>query len=327
MIPKVTVIIPIFNTSKYIQECADSLFQQTFQDLEYIFVNDCSTDNSMNILQSVIEKYPNRKEQIHIINQPENKGLALTRRKGLEIAKGEYIMNVDSDDYLELDMISLLVLAAEREKADVVVCDFFKDSKNNRQIIKDIVSNDNKTNIRELILDNQTHPSLCNKLISKQVLTNKICDITERLDYSEDRYLCIRIFYLSKKIYKINVPLYHYRVDNPNSITKQKNESRFIDTIYFWHKLDEFLTEQNLIEDFKSIVDLSKTRCKVNLMFDTNNKKFRIRYADVFNSESEHNIKKLKLSGQFMLYLVKHKYFNCTSFLRTLVKLKNSILS
>ena len=236
-------------------------------------------------------------------------------------------MNVDSDDYLELDMISLLVLAAEREKADVVVCDFFKDSKNNRQIIKDIVSNDNKTNIRELILDNQTHPSLCNKLISKQVLTNKICDITERLDYSEDRYLCIRIFYLSKKIYKINVPLYHYRVDNPNSITKQKNESRFIDTIYFWHKLDEFLTEQNLIEDFKSIVDLSKTRCKVNLMFDTNNKKFRIRYADVFNSESEHNIKKLKLSGQFMLYLVKHKYFNCTSFLRTLVKLKNSILS
>ena len=81
MIPKVTVIIPIFNTSKYIQECADSLFQQTFQDTEYIFVNDCSTDNSMTILQSVIEKYPNRKGQIHIINQPENKGLALTKEK------------------------------------------------------------------------------------------------------------------------------------------------------------------------------------------------------------------------------------------------------
>ncbi len=117
----VSIIVPIYNVEKYIERCAVSLFEQDFEDIEYIFVNDCTPDNSIQILEEVIEKYPNRKSNVKIIHYKANKGLGSARKTGLEQATGEYVLHIDSDDWVELDMVLCLYNKAIETDADIVI--------------------------------------------------------------------------------------------------------------------------------------------------------------------------------------------------------------
>ena len=106
--PKVSVIVPIYGVEAYIERCAVSLFEQTLDDIEYIFVNDCTPDESMKILSHVLSRYPHRTDQVVIINQPKNMGAAKAREVGIKAAKGEYIIHCDSDDWVDKDMYFLM---------------------------------------------------------------------------------------------------------------------------------------------------------------------------------------------------------------------------
>uniref|UniRef100_UPI00112F95A9 glycosyltransferase family 2 protein n=1 Tax=Campylobacter concisus TaxID=199 RepID=UPI00112F95A9 len=99
----VSIIVPIYNVEKYIEKCAVTLFEQDYDNVEYVFVNDCSPDKSMKILKDIIEKYPNRKDDIKIINNIKNSGSSLTRKYGLDASTGKYILFVDSDDWVDRD--------------------------------------------------------------------------------------------------------------------------------------------------------------------------------------------------------------------------------
>ena len=96
----VSVIIPIYKVEKYVCRCAETLMQQTLEDVEYIFVDDATPDKSMEVLSTVLAKYPHREEQIHIIHHKKNQGLPAARNSGLRIATGEYVFHCDSDDYV-----------------------------------------------------------------------------------------------------------------------------------------------------------------------------------------------------------------------------------
>lgn len=123
--PKVSILVPVYGVEKYIAQCAESLFNQSYQNIEYIFVNDCTRDNSIQILESIIEKYPNRKQQIKIISHAENKGLVNARKTAIENATGEYIVHVDSDDYITSDAIQKLVKVVINDcKIDIVFGDY-----------------------------------------------------------------------------------------------------------------------------------------------------------------------------------------------------------
>lgn len=119
----VSIVVPICNVSLYIERCARSLFAQTYPNIEYIFIDDASPDDSIEILQQVIEDFPNRKNQIHILHNPRNKGLAATRFVGIDAAKGDYILNVDSDDWIEPTMVEEMMQAAIKSNADMVCCE------------------------------------------------------------------------------------------------------------------------------------------------------------------------------------------------------------
>ena len=93
--PKVSVIIPVYGVEKYIERCARSLFEQTLNDIEFIFVNDYTPDNSIDILKNTLSKYPNRKYQVRIINQPRNMGAAQARKNGILAATGEFVIQCD----------------------------------------------------------------------------------------------------------------------------------------------------------------------------------------------------------------------------------------
>ncbi|MDR0829587.1 MAG: glycosyltransferase, partial [Prevotellaceae bacterium] len=115
MTPAVSILVPIYKVSAYIERCAHSLFQQTFENIEYIFVNDCTPDDSIEKLQKIIEQYPNRKPFVKIIHHKKNRGLAETRNTALYNSTGKYIQHIDSDDYIELNMIEEMYKKAIEE--------------------------------------------------------------------------------------------------------------------------------------------------------------------------------------------------------------------
>ena len=121
----VSIIIPVYNSEKYVERCVKSLFEQKYQDIEFIFVDDGSTDNSMNILNRLLDEYPAVKERVVILSHAENKGCAMARLEGMKHATGEYLIQVDSDDYVTPDYIEKLVTSAQKYGSDVVVCDYF----------------------------------------------------------------------------------------------------------------------------------------------------------------------------------------------------------
>lgn len=124
--PKVSVIIPIYGVQKYIERCVRSLFEQTLDDIEYLFIDDCSPDGSVRIIMRILDEYPNRKEQVIIHRMEQNSGQAKVREWGMKNATGDYVIHCDSDDWTDLMMYESMYQKALEEDADVVVCDYYK---------------------------------------------------------------------------------------------------------------------------------------------------------------------------------------------------------
>ena len=116
-----SILIPVYRVEKYIERCATSLFEQTLQDdIEFIFVDDCGGDGSINVLMNTLNKYPKRKTQVLLLRHLKNRGLAAARQTALEKAAGDYVLTVDSDDWLELDACEKLQKIALQTNADIV---------------------------------------------------------------------------------------------------------------------------------------------------------------------------------------------------------------
>ena len=124
----VSVIVPVFNAEPFIEKCVRNLMEQSMKDgIEFIFINDCTPDNSMEILSQVIENYPEREKQIRIVHHEDNKGITYTRKEGIMLAHGEYIAWCDSDDWVEDNYYQTLFNATENGQIDIVFCDFIKE--------------------------------------------------------------------------------------------------------------------------------------------------------------------------------------------------------
>lgn len=214
--PKVSVIIPVYGVEKYIERCIRSLFEQTLDDIEYIFVDDCTPDNSISILRKVLSEYPNREKQVKILHHEKNKGLAQARQTGLKIASGEYIAHCDSDDWVDVHMYEEMYNKAIEEDADVVVCDYVVT--NGTSVIKTINACHAKSpgQLIENCFFRRDPWSLCNKLFKRKAYYN--------IEYpkgamGEDMVTTIQLLWNCKMLSYINKPYYQYFY-NPESITK-----------------------------------------------------------------------------------------------------------
>ena len=124
---KISVIVPIYKAEFFIERCIRSLMEQTMKDnIEFVFVNDCTPDNSMQILERVINDYPERSSQIIIWNNPENLGVSRSRKKGIELSSGKYIGWCDSDDFCEKNMFEDMCKKAFDNSSDIVVCNYWE---------------------------------------------------------------------------------------------------------------------------------------------------------------------------------------------------------
>ena len=125
--PAVSVIIPVYGVEPFIARCARSLFGQTFRDLEFIFIDDCTPDKSMEILRQVLEEeFPDRIPQVKVFRMPQNSGQAKVRMQGLSKATGEYVIHCDSDDEVDTDAYRIMYEKAILEDLDIVSCDYYR---------------------------------------------------------------------------------------------------------------------------------------------------------------------------------------------------------
>lgn len=201
---KVSVIIPVYGVEKYIERCARSLFEQTLGDIEYLFIDDCTPDKSIEILKKVLEEYPQRKSQVIIHHMDKNSGQAAVRKWGMQNATGDFVIHCDSDDWVDTDMYRAMYEKAIEENTDVVVCDYIITDGNNVIIKKKGCQSTEIQLFLSDILFQKSSWSLCNKMFARTTYDRGI--IYPKHNMGEDMALTCQLVWNSTSgmFYKLN---------------------------------------------------------------------------------------------------------------------------
>lgn len=241
--PLVSVLIPIYNTAAYIKRCAESVFAQTYKNIEIIFFDDKSPDNSIEILEDLIASYKDRNLQIpsyKIIRAKNNCGLPEARNQSISAAKGEYLFFLDSDDCIPANTIEVLILDAIANNADIVKGQF-------QMILQDGTLRNlqteypkDRTIFINKLLDWRTLPlSVCGAIFRKAIITENNLRFNSGHNLGEDFSMLARILYYSSIIYCIPDCTYYYQ-SNPSSITHNFSKKNAVD----------FVANSDLVFDF-----------------------------------------------------------------------------
>ena len=215
----VTVIVPVYGVEKYIAECAESLFSQTYSDIEYVFCDDCTPDRSIELLREVVERYPERKEHVRIIRNDENMGLGGTRRHLISHINSEAFVIVDSDDVLPPDAVSILVNKMNETDTDIVdgAYAIYVDEKVGKVITPP--HDEPSKYLYKILCQNIILPRVWGRLYKTSVL-DKVKDLfIEGIDFAEDICATSRLACVTSRSWTDKV-VYYYRTDNINSYTR-----------------------------------------------------------------------------------------------------------
>lgn len=252
--PKVSIILPVYNVEKYISHCLDSIVSQSYADFEVIAVDDCSPDRSI----AIVEDYAKHDDRIRIVKK-EHSGLGLTRNKGLEEATGEFILFVDSDDFLSPKALEILVRKATESKCDIVFYNYFIE--NNKQVTSTIAP----LPYNEDITEDEYNDEMFSELIGRAnegmfkntpmlggawrrffkrslVTENNIKFENEQQILLEDNLFSIMLHSVAQKTHFITDALYHYRY-NPNSLSTSYREGKFQMLKNYYELVSDYLVD------------------------------------------------------------------------------------
>ena len=254
----ISVILPIYHVENYIVKCLDSLINQTYKDIEIICVNDCTQDNSI----TIVKEYQKKDSRIHLINHEENLGLGGARNTGIHAAKGDYLVFIDSDDYLAPTMLENLYKALILSNSDAAVCavmlDFETDHTHREHtgFHYDILVPNQKYDLsedKEILTD--MWPSAWNKLYKASIVKKHNILFKEKILYEDHTFFYEYFSHCSSFIY-VPEPLYFYRQQRPKSITTQSvGREKEIFTILKYIKVifDEIYSEERAEKLFAKI--------------------------------------------------------------------------
>ena len=221
---KVSVIIPVYNAEQYMERCANCLFGQTLPDIEYIFIDDCSPDKSIEVMYSVLEQYPHRKQQVKVIRNAQNLKQAGSRMAGMRAATGDYMIHCDPDDWVELDMYKSMLDLAQQTGSDVTMCDIFLERESWTRVLK-MRHVTNPHEYINMVKTAQMNWALWNKLVKTSVIRDHDIYPFEGVNYMEDVGICVRVLYYANQIAYVDKPFYHYNLTNSGSICHDRDFS------------------------------------------------------------------------------------------------------
>ena len=231
---KVSVIVPIYNVEAFIERCAVSLMEQTLQEVEYIFVDDCSPDGSIVKLKEVIALYPHRIRHVQIVSHLQNQGLPAARNAGLARATGEYIFHCDSDDWVEKDMLEKLYAAAVEKEADMVWCDWYLSFEQNERYMKQPNYASSEEVLKGMLAGTMKY-NVWNKLVKRSLYTDNQIQFPQGYGMGEDMTM-IRLAACARRVAYVAQAFYHYIRLNTEAFTRAYSEKNLKD---LRHNADE----------------------------------------------------------------------------------------
>lgn len=190
----IPVIIPLYNVELFVERCITSIMKQIYTDgVECITINDCTPDQSMEIVERLISQYGGP-ILFKLIYHENNKGIAAVRNTGLDAATGDYTIYIDSDDYCEPDMLEKMYAKALEEDADIVGAAYWIEYKEQQIYVMNNVASDRNIRLKDLLLD-KLYPSIWSKLIRRKLYTDNHLKYVDALNYGEDLYIVYQLFY------------------------------------------------------------------------------------------------------------------------------------
>lgn len=253
---KVGVIVPIWNAAPYIERCAESLMNQTLDDMQFVFVDDASPDDSIDILQEVLVRHPERANQVQIVHHDCNKGASTSRKTGLGFIHAKYVSPCDSDDWVEPTLYEKMYESACTNNADMVVCNEVS-VPSMRIVERNHFPKDQENNYLLDVLHWHLLPNIWARLVRKEVY-DKVTFPTE--NHLDDWVICVQLHAYSRGVNIIPGRLYHY-TENPSSITNSNNETTCEETFR------QCKANMQLVEDFVLSRNLAKEEDLVFLKY------------------------------------------------------------
>ncbi|WP_051912442.1 glycosyltransferase family 2 protein [Carnobacterium funditum] len=263
--PKISIIIPVYNTEKYLNTCLNSVLNQTFTDIEVICVDDGSPDNSIDLL----EMFAKKDERVIVVSQ-QNTGLSDARNNALAYVTGDYVMYVDSDDWIELNTCEIAYRVALEEKADVILWSYIREFTNHslpkkifkkRKEVLNQQESASKLHRRMVgsIGKELKHPENADaivtawgKLYKTEIIKyNEINYMNTKIVGTEDALFNIDYFGYVKKAVCLEDALYHYRKDNEVSLTSLYKERLFMQNQMKYDLIEMYIAEHSLGDDYK----------------------------------------------------------------------------
>lgn len=274
---KVSVLIPVFNTEKYLRRCLDSVINQTLKDIEIIIINDGSTDSS----EEIIREYINRDSRI-IYSKQKNSGLGATRNNGLKLAKGEYIAFLDSDDWVELNCYEIMYSTAQKDNSDLVVSDYYIDSLNSSNIYTHNFKD--KNDYLRKVIRREIAGFSWNKLYKRMMILENNLRFPERgeLENVEDQFFSIRCAFFSNRIIQTKKPLVHYIIREGSIVNIYQKDlikdgiELYINNIKIFNKNNDYIYDSK-INMIYHICQSVSNECKKNKNLSLSNRVYNIK--------------------------------------------------
>lgn len=287
---KISIIIPVYNSEKYIEKCLDSVFDQTYQNFEVIIINDGSKDNSDSIIREYKKKYNNK---ITYINQ-ENIGVAKTRNKAIKMATGDYIAFIDNDDFIDKDYLQVLVENSNNGFYDIVFCGYRRPNENGKIVKKLLVNNQEWTKLLITAPWAKIYKTEYLKDNNLEFLNNNI---------GEDVYFNLQAILLTKKIRHVDYIGYNWFFNTESVSNSKQKDFEKINVMYLLDSSINKLNEKNIFKDNYDYLELFYFRYIIwFLLFSCKKhtyKEIKILHDKLFNWLSKYfpNYKKSKLIG------------------------------
>lgn len=246
---KISILVPIYNAEKFLGDCLTSIISQSYINIEIILINDGSADNSL----SIAKKFASKDSRIKIINQ-KNAGVSAARNAGLDQASGEYVLFIDSDDYLPDTQVINKIHAATLKKGSVVMYNIiYEGKKTNYPLDEEVYSGSDLNNFLFEMIKNEHFNSPCNKLYRKEILDKHAMRFNEKIKIGEDLLFNIEYFKHCNSVYYLNDNLYFYRTSNISSATSTYKKNKYLDLMIVNDALTRWTKTRS-----KKLVNISK---------------------------------------------------------------------
>lgn len=287
----ISIIVPVYKAEKFIARCVHSLMQQSYSNIEYIFIDDLGGDNSIQILEEAIKEYPERKE-ILIIKNECNKGSSESRNIGLDKANGDYVTFCDADDWMEKNALEDLFDHLKSQNADIVWSDFFLSYVDQELIQKEDVLPTSEQCIKAMISE-QMHAGLWNKLYAMRLF--KAHNIRFPVGYNiwEDMLVNVQLFYWAKKVSYLPKAYYHYVQYNADSQVSSKSPDKLASILVNTQSILDFLKSKENFNAAEILAQLMLSS-KKSLLFSTKKSDYR-KWKEIFPESNEFVMKQKSL--------------------------------